>query len=86
MAACLALLALATLISWQLYGAACARYLFGAGGESIYRIVYLCAIVIGATMELGLVWELSDLCNGLMALPNLAALLVLRKEIKKASP
>lgn len=86
MAVCLALLALATLMSWQLYGAKCAHYLFGAKGEQVYRLVYLGAILVGATMELGVVWAFSDICNGLMALPNLAALLVLRKEIKKASP
>lgn len=83
MAICLALLALATLMSWQLYGAGCARYLFGAKGEKAYRLVYLLAIVMGAAMELDLVWTFSDLCNGLMALPNLAAMLVLRKEIKE---
>ncbi len=83
MAVCLALLALATLMSWQLYGAGCARYLFGAKGEKAYRLVYLLAIVMGAAMELDLVWTFSDLCNGLMALPNLAALLVLWKEIKE---
>lgn len=85
MAVCLALLALATLMSWQLYGAKCAHYLFDTKGERVYRLVYIGMIMVGATMELGMVWTFSDLCNGLMALPNLAALLVLRKEIKKAS-
>ena len=83
MAVCLALLALATLMSWQLYGAGCARYLFGERGENIYRIVYIGMILVGAVMEFGAVWAISDLCNGLMALPNLAALLYLRKEIKE---
>lgn len=83
MAVCLALLALATLMSWQLYGARCAHYLFGTKGEQVYRLIYMGAILAGATMELGAVWAVSDLCNGLMALPNLAALLVLRKEIKE---
>ena len=85
MAVCLALLALATLMSWQLYGARCTHYLFGTKGEQVYRLIYMGAILAGATMELSAVWAVSDLCNGLMALPNLAALLVLRKEIKKAS-
>ena len=83
MALCLALLALATLMSWQLYGARCAAYLFGENGERVYRFVYLGMILAGAVMKLDVVWAFSDLCNGLMALPNLAALLYLRKEIKK---
>lgn len=81
MAVCLSLLALATLVSWQLYGVRCAGYLFGTRGEQIYRLIYLAVIVLGATMDLAWAWTLSDLFNGLMALPNLAALLALRKQI-----
>ena len=81
MAVCLSLLALATLVSWQLYGVRCAGYLFGVRGEQIYRLIYLAVIVLGATMDLAWAWTLSDLFNGLMALPNLAALLALRKQI-----
>ena len=77
LALCLALLALATLISWSLYGVRCAEFLWGKTGAFVYRIVYVLAIVFGATMELSAVWAFSDLCNGLMALPNLAALTVL---------
>lgn len=77
LALCLALLALATLISWNLYGVRCAEFLWGKKGAFIYRIVYVLLIVFGATMELSAVWTFSDLCNGLMALPNLAALTVL---------
>lgn len=83
MALCLTLLALATLMSWQLYGSKCANYLFGEKGERVYGLIYVGAIIMGSTMELGVVWAFSDLCNGLMALPNLTALLVLRKEIKE---
>ncbi len=83
MAICLALLALATLMSWQLYGVRCAGYLFGERGEQVYRIVYIGAILVGATMDLGVVWAFSDLCNGLMAIPNLAAMLYLQKEVKE---
>ena len=49
MAVCLSLLALATLVSWQLYGVRCAGYLFGTRGEQIYRLIYLAVIVLGAT-------------------------------------
>ena len=45
---------------------------------------YLAAILLGATMELSEVWAFSDLCNGLMCLPNLTALLLLRRQVGKA--
>lgn len=83
-AICLALLALGTLISWQLYGEQCAGYLFGEAGKQGYRVLYPAAIVLGATMELSIVWAASDICNALMVLPNLAALLALRKEVEEA--
>lgn len=83
LAVCLSLLALGTLISWQLYGVQCAGYLFGPQGEQLYRLIYPAVILLGATMDLTWAWTLSDLFNGLMALPTLAALLALRKQITK---
>lgn len=82
MALCLALLAQGTLMTWQLYGARCAGYLWGSKGELAYRWIYLAVILLGSTMELSAVWTVSDLCNGLMCLPNLIALLTLRKQVK----
>ena len=82
MALCLVLLAQGTLMTWLLYGERCAGYLWGAGGVQVYRWIYLAVILLGATMELSQVWAASDLCNGLMCLPNLAALLALRKQVK----
>lgn len=82
-AICLSLLALATLMSWQLYGCRCAEYLLGSLGVRIYRLVFPAVIVLGAVMDLTAVWTLSECFNALMALPNLAALLVLRKEFGK---
>ena len=77
----LSLLALATLISWQLYGLRCAGYLWGHRGERVYRICYLAVVLLGATMDFGAVWALSDVCNGLMCLPNLAALVLLHRQV-----
>lgn len=77
LACCLGLLALATVLSWQLYGAMCAQYLWGNRGIQIYRLVHVAVILLGATMELSQVWALSDVCNGLMCLPNLISLAVL---------
>ncbi len=78
---CVTLLALATLISWQLYGARCAAFLFGGRGEAVYRLLYAAVILLGATMELSAAWTVSELFNGLMVLPNLFMLLALRKDI-----
>lgn len=84
MALCLVLLAQGTLMTWQLYGERCAGYLWGTGGVQVYRWIYLAVILLGATMELSQVWAASDLCNGLMCLPNLIALLALRKQVQEA--
>ncbi len=85
LAVCVTLLALGTLICWQFYGSQCAGYLFGEKGQRAYGLVYLGVILLGATMELEAVWAFSDLCNGLMALPNLYMLLRLRKEVPRAA-
>lgn len=86
LAVCLALLAQGTLMTWQLYGARCAGYLWGERGEVVYCWVYLAVIMLGATMELSVVWAAADLCNGLMCLPNLIALLALRKQVREKAP
>ncbi|MBP3634646.1 MAG: sodium:alanine symporter family protein [Oscillospiraceae bacterium] len=70
-------LALATMISWQLYGLRCAEYLWGRSGAKGYAVCYTAVTVLGATMDLSNAWALADVCNGLMCLPNLIALLVL---------
>lgn len=71
----LTLLALATVISWQLYGFRAAEYLWGTAGAKGYALCYAAAVILGATMDLSQVWALADVCNGLMCLPNLIALL-----------
>ena len=86
LAICVTLLALATLISWQLYGIRCAGYLLGKRGEDAYRLVYVAVILLGATMDLSAAWAVSDLFNGLMALPNLIMLLALRKQVIQPKP
>ncbi|HSW35502.1 MAG TPA: sodium:alanine symporter family protein [Candidatus Limnocylindrales bacterium] len=73
----LALFAFSTIIGWSFYGEKCVEYLFGGLAGRIYRYVYLPFIVIGAVGGLTLVWDIADTLNGLMALPNLIALLAL---------
>ena len=73
--------AVATLIGWSYFGEKAVEYLFGKAGISTYRICYIIMIFVGSIMSLELVWELTDLVNAFMALPNLLCLLLLRKQI-----
>lgn len=79
-AAALCCFAIATVLGWGLYGARCAQYLFGAGAWK--RFVYLqgAVIILAAVLKTGTVWLLSETVNGLMAIPNLIALMALSPE------
>ena len=75
--------AFSTIIGWGLYGSRCIEFL---GGEKFVRpflVVYSFVSIVGATMNLGLLWDISDTFNGLMAVPNLIALLMLSGHVKK---
>jgi alanine or glycine:cation symporter, AGCS family len=69
--------AFSTLLGWSYYGERSITHLAGDRAVVPYRVVFLVVIVIGATADLGVVWDLSDIANGLMALPNLIGLLLL---------
>lgn len=73
----LALFAFSTMVSWSYYGDRSAHYLFGQRAVLPYRIAYVFAIVLGATVQLKLVWNIADVMNILMAIPNLIALVAL---------
>ena len=73
----LVLFAFTTILGWSYYGERCASYLFGTGIIIYYRIFWIVAIFIGAIIKLEMVWTFADIFNGLMALPNLIALLLL---------
>ena len=75
--------ALSTVIGWSLYGARCAEFLFGTKAIRIYQIIFVLMVIAGATMELGLVWDISDTLNGMMAIPNLIALAALSGVVAK---
>ena len=70
----LALFAFSTILSWALYGTRCCEFLFGSKAIKPYQIIFLVIIFVGATMELSLAWSIADTLNGLMAIPNLIAL------------
>jgi len=73
----LALFAYSTMIAWSYYGDRCALFLFGGGAVVPYRIVFTLLVVVGATVPLQLVWNIADIMNLLMAIPNLLALVLL---------
>ena len=76
------LFAYSTLIGWNYYGEKAVEYLFGEKSIRIYRVFFTIAVMVGATVSLEFVWNFSDLMNGMMAIPNLIALLLLSKVIK----
>ena len=69
--------AFTTLLGWSYYGERCAEYVFGAQAIRPYRVLWVLAIPIGAMSNLGWVWLVADILNGLMAVPNLIALVAL---------
>ena len=71
------LFAFSTVLGWSHYGATAWAYLFGSKSTVIYKVVFVAFIVIGATMDLTLAWDLSDTFNGLMAIPNLIGVVAL---------
>jgi len=80
-AAALCCFAFATVLGWGLYGARCAQYLFGAGAWKKFAYLQAATVILGAVLETGTVWLLSETVNGLMAIPNLIALALLSPEL-----
>ncbi|MCX7868670.1 MAG: alanine:cation symporter family protein [Terrimicrobiaceae bacterium] len=68
---------LSTLFGWAYYGEKAVEYLAGLRAVAPYRVVWVCAAFAGAVWQTSAVWNFCDITNGLMALPNLAALLLL---------
>lgn len=69
------LFAYSTILGWAYYGEKCFEYLVGKRGVRFYRYIWVIMVAVGATMKLALVWTLSDIMNGLMAIPNLIGLI-----------
>ena len=77
--------AYSTILGWSYYGEKCATYLLGEKFVLPYRIIYIASVFIGCVATLDLVWLFADTFNGLMAVPNLIALLLLSGVIAKES-
>ncbi len=75
--------AFSTIISWGLYGSRCIEFLGGSKWVRPFLVVYSFVSIVGATIDLGLMWDISDTCNGLMVIPNLIAILILSGQVVK---
>lgn len=75
--------AFSTIIGWGLYGARCIEFLFSEKVIKPFMVVYSLVAVLGATMDLGLLWSIAETFNGLMAIPNLIALFLLAGTVVK---
>ena len=82
-AAALCCFAFSTILGWGLYGTRCIEFLFGSTANKPFMLVYSAVAIIGATVNLGLLWSIADTFNGLMSIPNLAALFLLGGTIAK---
>ncbi len=86
---CLVFFAFTTILGWNYYGERCIEYLFKGNRKAVtvYRWLYILAVFIGPYMTVSAVWTIADIFNGLMALPNLIAIIalsgVVAKETKK---
>ena len=80
---CIALFAFTTMLGWSYYGERCAQFLLGPKIVLPFRVLWVIGVFIGTQMSLGLVWKMSDALNGMMAIPNLLALLLLSPVVFK---
>ena len=69
--------AFSTILGWYYYGERCAVYLFGERVIMVYKVLWVVGVFVGSVVELNLIWNLADLMNGLMAIPNIIAVLLL---------
>lgn len=77
----LILFAFSTVIAWAYYGEKCFEYLFGERSVVVYRILFTLVVIPGAALKMEVAWYIANIMNGLMAIPNLIALLGLSKVI-----
>ena len=73
--------AFSTILGWSYYGERCAEYLFGKKSIQPYRVAYVLMLIVAPLISLNMIWEMADILNALMAIPNLIALVLLRNEV-----
>jgi len=79
------LFAYSTILGWSYYGEKAFEYIFGERFIRLYRVLFIAGVMVGSMLKLEFVWNFSDLTNGLMAIPNLIALLLLSRVISSES-
>ena len=84
-AVCLFFFAFSTILGWNLFGKINANYLFGQKGIKVYMVIALVFIFLGTLMSNDLVWEMTDMFNNLMVIPNAIALFALTKMVLKTT-
>ena len=75
--------AFSTILGWGLYGTRCIEFLFGSKVNKPFMVLYSLVAIVGATMDLGLMWSIAETFNGLMAIPNLLAVFLLSGVVVK---
>lgn len=75
--------AYSTILGWSYYGVTSVRYLFGHKSIKIYQALWIVVIFLGATLNLNTVWNIADILNALMCIPNVIAVFICRKELVK---
>ena len=75
--------AFSTIIGWGLYGTRCLEFLFGSRSNKPFMVLYSLTAIVGATMNLGLMWSIAETFNGLMVIPNLIAVFLLSGVVVK---
>ena len=75
--------AFSTILGWGLYGTRCIEFLFGSKVNKPFMVFYSLVAIVGATMDLGLMWSIAETFNGLMAIPNLIAVFLLSGVVVK---
>ena len=75
--------AFSTIIGWGLYGTRCIEFLFGSRANKPFMLLYSLVAIVGATMNLGLMWSIAETLNGLMVIPNLIAVFLLSGVVVK---
>lgn len=75
--------AFSTILGWGLYGSRCMEYLLGGKSVKPFVVVYALVAILGATVDLGLLWNVADTFNGMMVIPNLVALFLLSGTVAK---
>lgn len=79
----LVVFAFATIIAWYYYGEKCVEFLFGESKIILYRVIYIAIVFIGCIADNDMVWEIADMLNALMSIPNIIAIILLAPTVGK---